>query len=136
MIGRRCLIVLDTHVWIWWTIDPGKLTQTQRAKIAASEEAGIGISAMSCWEIAKLTELGRLALPVGLSEWFEVALGYPGVGLLELTPEVAVESASLPGAFHRDPADQVIVATARVHGCPLVTSDRDINAYPHVQTVR
>jgi PIN domain nuclease of toxin-antitoxin system len=61
------------------------------------------------------------------------ALGYPGVLLLPLTPEVAVESTRLPGSFHRDPADQMIVATARLHACPLVTLDHSIRAYPHVQ---
>ena len=54
---------------------------------------------------------------------------------MSLTPEVAIESTSLPGSFHRDPSDQIIVATARVHECPLVTSDDKIADYPHVQTI-
>ena len=129
------MIVLDTHAWIWWTVDPARLTETQRREVAAHEEDRIGVSAISCWEVAKLCEYGRLDLPVGLSEWFREALRYPGVRLLELTPEIAVESATLPGGFHRDPADQIVVATARVHGCPLVTSDAKIAAYSHVRTV-
>ena len=111
------MIVLDTHVWVWWTMYPDPLTEAQRR------------------EIAKLCEYGRLELPVDLSDWFHAALRSPGVSLLELTPEIAVESVRLPGGFHRDPADQIIVATARVHGCPLVTSDAKIAAYPHVRTV-
>ena len=130
------MIMLDTHAWVWWTIDPGRLTETQQKEIAGSEDVGIGVSAISCWEIAKLCEYGRLALPLGLSKWFDVALRYPGVTLLELTPAVAVESISLPGDFHRDPSDQIIVATARVHGIPLVTSDDKIAGYSHVRTVR
>ena len=129
------MIMLDTHAWVWWTIDPDRLTETQQREIVGSEEAGIGVSAISCWEIAKLCEYGRLSLPLELSPWFEAALRYPGVTLLELTPAVAVESISLPGDFHRDPSDQLIVATARVHGFPLVTSDEKITGYPHVQTV-
>ncbi len=129
------MIVLDTHAWIWWTLDPDRLTETQQEEIARSEDAGIGVSAISCWEVAKLAEYRRLALPVGLTEWFSEALRYPGIRLLHLTPEVAVESVSLPGVFHRDPSDQIIVATARVHGCPLVTSDHKIAGYPHVRTV-
>ena len=129
------MIVLDTHIWVWWTIDPDQLTEAQRTEIAESEEDLIGISAISCWEVAKLYEYGRLELPVGLGEWFRLALGYPGISILPLTPEVAIESTSLPGGFHRDPSDQIIVATARVHECPLVTSDNMIADYPHIQTI-
>lgn len=78
---------------------------------------------------------GRLELPCPLTEWFEQALNYPGMRLLELTPEIAIESTQLPGEFHRDPADQMIVATARVHGCGLVTSDSKLLAYSHVETI-
>ena len=86
-------------------------------------------------QIAKLCEYERLELPVELPEWFRLALGYPGVAILELTPDIAMESAGLPGRFHRDPADQIIVATARVHQASLVTSDRKLVRYPHVWTV-
>jgi len=129
------MIVLDTHAWVWWTIDPDQLSETQRERITRNEDDIIGVSAISCWEVAKLCEYGRLELPVGLAEWFRLALEYPGVSLMPLTPEVAIESTRLPGAFHRDPSDQIIVATARVHQCPLVTSDDKIIDYPHVQTI-
>ena len=129
------MILLDTHIWVWWTIDPDQLTEAQRTEIAESEEDLIGISAISCWEVAKLCEYGRLELPVELPEWFRLALGYPGISLMPLTPEIAVESTTLPGNFHRDPSDQIIVATARVHECLLVTSDDKITDYPHVQTI-
>lgn len=80
-----------------------------------------------------MVEYGRLSLPVSVGEWLEQALAYPGVRLLELTPRIAVESTQMPGTFHRDPADQMIVATARVYSSPLVTLDEKIRAYPHVQ---
>ena len=130
------MIVLDTHAWLWWTLDPDMLSESQREAIVSNEEEGIGVSAISCWEIAKLCEYGRLELPVDLSEWFDVALTYPGILLLDLTPEIAVESTRLPGDFHRDPSDQIIVATARVQQCALVTLDRKITSYAHVQTVQ
>ena len=129
------MITLDTHAWVWWTIDPDRLSETQRERITDNEDDLIGVSAISCWEIAKLCEYGRLDLPVELAEWFRLALEYPGVSLLPLTPEIAVESTRLPGSFHRDPSDQIIVATARVHECPLVTSDDKIVYYPHIQTI-
>ena len=80
------MIVLDTHTWVWWTIDPALLSGAQRQEIARNEDDRIGVSAISCWEVAKLIELERLELPVGLGEWFHAALRYPGVSLLELTP--------------------------------------------------
>jgi len=130
------MIVLDTHIWVWWVHGAEQLTSAQRDAIAANETDLIGLSAISCWEIAKLVEYGRLELPSSLEEWFEQALSYPGVQLLALTPEIAIESTQLPGEFHRDPADQIIVATARVYECPIVTSDDKILNYSHVTTIR
>lgn len=129
------MIVLDTHIWVWWVHGDEQLTRTQAGVIAATETDVIGVSAISCWEVAKLVEYGRLELPCSLREWFEQALSYPGILLLELTPEIAIESTQLPGGFHRDPVDQIIVATARVSGCPLVTSDDKILKYQCVATI-
>lgn len=129
------MLVLDTHAWVWWIDDPTRLSETQRQAISDSEAHTIGVSVISCWEIAKIYEYGRLELPVELSEWFDAALAYPGMSLLNLTPEIAIESTRLPGEFHRDPFDQMIVATARLNQCPLVTSDGKIANYPHVQTL-
>ena len=103
--------------------------------IEANEDGEIGISAISLWEISKLVANKRLELPIPLEKWFKQALSYPGVQIIELTPEIATESTRLPGEFHKDPADQIIVATARVMKCKLVTSDERILNYPHVKTV-
>jgi PIN domain nuclease of toxin-antitoxin system len=129
------MIVLDTHIWIWWVHDTPQLAATQAAVIAKHEADIIGVSVISCWEVAKLVEYQRLVLPCDISTWFQQALTYPGVQLLELTPEIAIESTHLPGTFHRDPADQLIVATARIHACPIVTADNKILNYTHVQTI-
>ncbi len=129
------MIVLDTHIWIWWVHEDPHLSQPQMDAISAHEGDIIGVNAISCWEIAKLVEYGRLELPCPLAEWFEQALAYPGIRLLPLTPAIAIESTRLPGKFHRDPADQIIVATARLFNCPLVTLDEKIVKYPHVVTV-
>ncbi len=90
---------------------------------------------ISCWEVAKLVENNRLALSLAVDEWLTAALAYPGVQLLNLTIPIIVESTKLTG-FHRDPADQLIVATARIYGCPLLTADAKILAYPDVQTLK
>lgn len=129
------MIVLDTHIWVRWVHDSDDLKPHQRDAIDNGDTGIIAVSAVSCWEIAKLVQLGRLDLRTDIDSWFVEALDYSGVDLLELTPEVAIESTRLPGLFHTDPFDQIIVATARLFNCPLVTSDRKILAYPHVTTI-
>lgn len=127
------MIVLDTHIWVWWVHGDAQLPENYNKYLQQEEAQGLGISAISCWEVAKLVEYGRLKLSVPVDEWLDQALNYPGMRLLELTPQIVVESTRLPGAFHRDPADQIIVATARVHDCSLVTLDARILEYPYVQ---
>ncbi|MEG4505219.1 type II toxin-antitoxin system VapC family toxin [Microcoleus sp. F6_B4] len=129
------MIVIDTHIWVWWVDDNTRLTQKHRDWIQQYQSQGLGISIISCWEVAKLVEMGRLTLSVTVDEWLKQALAYPGVQLLELTIPIIVESTKLTG-FHRDPADQIIVATARICGCPLLTADAKILAYPDVQTLQ
>ena len=126
--------MLDTHIWVFWVHGDPRLSADHLKLITANEQSGLGISAISCWEVAKLVERGRLTLPCGLQEWFDQALAYPGVTLLELTPEIAIESTQLPGTFHRDPADQIIVATARIQQCPLLTRDSNIRDYEYVDS--
>jgi PIN domain nuclease of toxin-antitoxin system len=127
------MIVLDTHIWIWWVHDSPDLPDAYRTLIEQHESSGLGISAISCWEVAKLVEKKRLSLPYPVMEWLSQALAYPGIELLPLTPRIAVESTELPEPFHRDPADQIIVAAARIHDSPLVTADSLIQSYAHVQ---
>lgn len=130
------MIVLDTHIWVWWVHGDSSLAASTRTLLDSSEHAGIGVCAISCWEVAKLVERGRLTLPCPVIHWIEQALAYPGVRLLELSPRISAESTQLPGTFHRDPADQIIVATARVLDVPLVTADGKILAYPHVKLIQ
>ncbi len=127
------MIVLDTHIWVWWVHGDSALSPSMRTLLDSSEQTGIGVSAISCWEVAKLVERQRLSLPCSVFDWLPQALSYPGVRLLDLSPRVCVESTQLPGTFHRDPADQIIVATARVFDVILVTVDAKILAYPHVR---
>jgi PIN domain nuclease of toxin-antitoxin system len=134
-LGDHAVILLDTHIWVWWVDGAASMTPTQRQHVEDHETSGLGVSVISCWEVAKLVELNRLVLQCPVAEWIEKALAYPGVRLLYLTPRIAIESTQLPGAFHRDPADQIIVATARIRRCPLVTADARILNYPHVSTL-
>jgi PIN domain nuclease of toxin-antitoxin system len=84
---------------------------------------------------ASLVEKGRLVLSVPIEQWIDQALASPGIAFLPLTPEIAVASTRLPGTFHKDPADQIIVATARSLNIPVATDDARILAYPHTKLV-
>ena len=126
------MIVLDTHIWIWWVHGDPQLPDAYRKYLEETRQ-DFGISAISCWEVAKLVEYERLVFALLVEEWMQKALSYPKVQLLELTPRIAIESTQLPQPFHRDPADQIIVATARIFDCALMTKDEKILQYPHVQ---
>ena len=129
------MILLDTHIWVWWGDDNQQLVDRPRHLIRDNVRSGLEVSTISCWEVAKLVEYGRLELTCPIEEWMEQAVAYPGMQLLELTPQIAIESTKLPGSFHRDPVDQIIVATACVYDIPLLTTDTRILQYPHVRTL-
>ena len=128
------MIQLDTHIWVWYVGRSARLRENQRRYIDANLSSGVGVNIISCWEVAKLVQLGRLQLPRPVDEWIERALRLPGFQLVNLTTRIVVEATRLPGRFHRDPADQLIVATARMHSLVLVTEDELILNYPHVLT--
>ncbi len=129
------MILLDTHIWIWWLDDNQQLKQRQKEIIDANKDKGLSLSVISCWELAKLVEYGRLKLACSIDEWMEKALSHVEIQLIELTPKIAIESTKLPGNFHRDPADQIIVATSRLYHIPLLTMDKLILDYQHVITL-
>ncbi len=127
------MIILDTDIWIWYVQDDKKLKPNTLQLISDHETAGLGVSAISLWEIAEAVENGGLSLPLPVTDWLEAAILYPGIELLPLTPKIAALSANLPGNFHKDPADQIIVATSLVHSVSLVTYDSKITSYPHIR---
>ena len=127
------MILLDTHIWVWWVAQPDRLQAKHRDLLERGADRVFGVSIISCWEVAKLVEYGRLKLDR------QVGLGSkaPWQGrvssLLHLNPQIVVESTQLPQPFHRDPADQLLVATARVLQCPIMTEDSKISECPHVR---
>jgi len=96
---------------------------------------GLFLSFISIWEVAKKVEKRQLVLDRPLDQWLDQAVTSEGLGLWELTRPVLVESSSLPQPFHGDPADQIIVATARRHGALIATKDEKIRSYPHVRSL-
>lgn len=129
------MIVLDTHIWIWWVDENSKLSPQNLEIIQAHQTSDLGISIISCWEIAKLVEKNRLNFECPVEEWLELAFSYSGVQLLELSIPIILQSTQLTG-FHADPADQIIVATAKVYDSSLLTQDRKILDYSDVKTFR
>lgn len=129
------MIILDTHIWIWWVQQDERLTQQHQILLQTNQLNGLGVSIYSCWEVSKLVEYNRLVLPCSLEEWFRIALAYPGVQLLDLTLPIIIESTRLTD-FHKDPADQIIVATAKVSGLLLLTADRKILDYSDIKTLQ
>jgi PIN domain nuclease of toxin-antitoxin system len=128
------MILLDTHIWIWFVDESNQLTQQHKQVIEHHRADGLAVSAISCWEVAKLVEYNRLNLACPIEEWMEVATTLPDVQLIELTPQIAIASTKLPGNFHRDPADQIIVATAQIYNLELLTIDERILKYDYVRT--
>jgi PIN domain nuclease of toxin-antitoxin system len=96
------LIILDTHIWVWWESDSTRLTSAYRTVLGDPHEQ-FGVSIISCWEIAKLVQYGRLDLDRSVNAWIESALSRPGLELLPLTPSIVIESTKLPEPCHRDP---------------------------------
>jgi PIN domain nuclease of toxin-antitoxin system len=106
------VILLDTHIWVWWVSRPDRLQPRHRELLELGADRVFAVSIISCWEVAKLVEYGRLKLDRSVGLWIETALAEPGVSFLHLHPRIVVESTQLPQPFHRDPADQLLVATA------------------------
>ena len=130
------MIVLDTHVWLWWLHDPGKLSPDAEKLIQQEQVSGaLVISAISVWEVAVKVQSGKLAIPMDINRWYELARSYPSTVIEPLSPLDAIASTQLPGNFHKDPADRIIVSIARRLTVPLLTCDRKILDYEHVMTV-
>ena len=128
-------LLLDTHAWFWLLEEPERLPDRVRTLLSDPDVYPVGLAAISLWEFAKLVEKGRIALAVGLREWVRQATDPSYVEIIPLDPDIAIESTMLPGDFHSDPADQLIVASARMRNATLLTADQQIQAYPHVRTI-
>lgn len=129
-------ILLDTHAWLWWAAEDRRLSRRAGAAIRKAQDSeSLWVSMISMWELGKKIEKGQLALDRPLDDWLDAALAAPGLHVAELTRPVLVESCRLLQPFHGDPADQILVSTARIHGAAIVTRDERIRNYPHVRTI-
>jgi PIN domain nuclease of toxin-antitoxin system len=120
-------VLLDTHIWIWWVTAGGTLSKRERQALGdAASEGALSISAISLWEVQMLHQKGRLVLPISLADWLTRATDENVLTVLPLDRDVIIALDALPPAFHGDPADRIIVATARAHALPLATHDSAI----------
>ncbi|ADJ62593.1 type II toxin-antitoxin system VapC family toxin [Herbaspirillum seropedicae] len=130
------MIILDTHALVWWVGADPTLSRKARQVIEKEMAGGdIIISAISAWEIAMLVEREKLVLSMEVERWMATVAEIEAVRMVPVDVEVSVKAVALPGEFHKDPADRMIVATARKFSIPLVTKDEKIRAYPHVKTI-
>jgi PIN domain nuclease of toxin-antitoxin system len=130
------MIVLDTHVLIWWVSDPEKLSKKARQAIDNEKTNGtIVISSISVWEIYLLVAKERIRLTMETDKWIEKITSLPYIQFIPVDNSIAAKSVLLPREFHNDPADRMIVATAREKGVVLITADERIKNYSYVQTL-
>ena len=122
--------LLDTHTWIWWNMNPQKLSKKVKDIIGKSDLYDeMLLSAISPWEFSKLLEKKRIGISCNPEDWINVALDMPKLRVIPLSPILSYRSTVLPQPFHNDPADQIIVATARAENATLLTKNEKIHAY-------
>jgi PIN domain nuclease of toxin-antitoxin system len=131
MGGHEVRYLLDSSVWLMSALREQALP-TDIQKIVGDADEVLGLSIFSLWEVAKKHQQGTLSLPMDLSHWFKAAVPQH-VHVLPLTADVIVESTRLPDFPVNDPADQLIVATARIHKLTLMTTDNKLKGYRHAR---
>lgn len=128
--------LLDTHTWIWWHMHPQKLSEKVLSLIGdTTKYSELLLSAISPWEFSKLLEKGRIGISYDPEDWIASALDMPKLRLVPLSPVIAYRSTVLPLPFHNDPADQIIVATAREEDATILSKDERILTYQHAQSL-
>lgn len=128
--------LLDTHIWIWWVARSQSLSENVRAiLVEPNPDDELFLSIISVWEVCKLHQEGKISFALNIGDWIEEATDVPGLYIVPLSTKTAYHSTILPGAFHDDPTDQIIVATARDEGAVILTKDERIRAYPHVRSI-
>lgn len=129
------MILLDTHAWLWWLSESHHLSRTAERRIESARAAGgLAVSAISAWEAALLVRKGRLELRMPVRDIVSACGQLPFFRFVAISPEIAIASVDLEG-LHSDPADRMIVATARHEGLDLVTRDERLHAWPNLRTV-
>jgi PIN domain nuclease of toxin-antitoxin system len=127
------MIVLDTHAWIWITDESREFSKSVRNAILKADT--LGVSAISCWEVAMLVAKQRLGLTMDVQDWIDAALEGRKIRLMPIDPRIAVTATRLPGIFHGDPADRIIAATCLIHHASLITKDQRLHEWGQIKTI-
>jgi PIN domain nuclease of toxin-antitoxin system len=127
------VILLDTHAWIWWASGDGRLSAPAAQRI--DDEPRLGISPISCWEVATLVRKGPLKLRHEVETWIDHALHLRGIELVPLSWWGATLAGTERLDFDKDPADRLIAATALEHELPIVTCDANMHAFESIETI-
>lgn len=133
-------VLIDTHVWLWLTQGTDRLEETKglEAIEKARKAGGIYLSIISIWEVGMLVAKGRFRIRQEMKDWMDAALDVRGLIVHPMTIGIAMNCTRLPGQIHGDPADQILVATARELDIPIITADTAIVAYAnsgHVKAI-
>ncbi|MBL4909649.1 MAG: type II toxin-antitoxin system VapC family toxin [Alteromonadaceae bacterium] len=131
------MIVLNTHILIWWVSANNKLSEPAQKAITheLNNKGETLISSITAWEISMLVTKNRLNLTMDIDSWLQLVSEIEQVKFMPVNNKVAIESTRLPGEFHKDPADRMITALARTLSIPLITADKKIRRYQHVNTI-
>ena len=129
------MLLLDTHVWWWALNEPKKLSNKAYKIIREKPPSQRAIASISMWEFAMMVSTGKVDIRIPPDQWLDHAVHKTGIEVFNLSPKVASESCNLPGEFHQDPADRIIVATARINNLTLITKDKKILNYPYVNAI-
>jgi PIN domain nuclease of toxin-antitoxin system len=129
-MSKPAPLLLDTHIWLRYQGISGELRPSALPILHQAAAADlIFVSVISIWEIALLVHLSRITLNTSVDRWIAEALSKPGINLLPFTPQIAIDSVNLPDPMHKDSADRILVASARIERLTLVTRDRDILSF-------
>lgn len=120
------MILLDTHIWLWWVNGDAQLKPAWVERIAQADR--VGVSIMSCLEVAWLEHHGRIELPCPRREWFTKSLEGSGIDLIPLSGDIVSLAVDLP-EHHRDPQDRLIIASALHHQARLISADGKFRLY-------
>lgn len=129
------MIIIDTHILLWWKLEDDSLKIEYKNILEHKSTEVIGISAVSIMEIICLYDRNRINLPEIPERWIAEIMIDPKIAVIPISAQIAIDAFRLPGDFHKDPADRIIVASARILNCPILSQDSKILDYSHVQHI-
>ena len=130
------MIVIDTHVLVWWINQSDNLSpKAQKCIQNEIKTSAILVSSISVWEICMLVNRGKIKLSMDISDWITKIEQHSFIKFIPVDNDIAAKSVNLPNPLHQDPADRIIIATTMIHNATLITKDKLIRGYPHINSL-